>query len=179
MTSNKQRKGQMPEKTTKKTTVKKATVKKTTAKPAVKKTVTKKVATAPVAEKHPCGCDKGCACGGKCMENGCCAKKKCTFGRFLKKLILFVIIFALGFAAAKVCPCGGRGKMGPRPEFENGCLVIKCQKMAEMAPMMDADKDGCISKQEFKAARKHMREHNRPDVPAEPEMAAPAPQVAE
>ena len=104
-----------------------------------------------MADKFPCGCDACCACGGECA----CAKKKCTFGRFLKKLILVLIIFALGFAAAKMCCCDKRaGK--PYPEFENGCLVVKCPKMAEKVPMMDANNDGCVSREEFRAARKAM-----------------------
>ncbi len=169
----------MAEKTTKKATTKKTVAKKTVSKPAVakkpavKKTPAKKVA-APVVDKFPCGCDKGCACGGECV----CAKKKCTFGRFLKKLILFLVIFALGFVAAKMCCCDKRGKMGPRPEFENGCLVVKCPKLAEKVPMMDVDNDGCVTKMEYKAARKHMkRRAPRPD--AAPEMPAPAPEMAE
>lgn len=175
----------MAEKTTKKTTAKKAVAKKTVSKPSTtKKTVakkaaakktteTKKVVAAPVVEKLPCGCDKGCACGGECA----CAKKKCTFGRFLKKLILVLIIFALGFASAKMCCNGKRGKMGPRPEFENGCLVVKCPKLAEMVPMMDTDANGCVSREEFKAARKQMKHGPRPEEA--PEMPAPAPEVAE
>lgn len=164
----------MAEKTTKKaTTTKKTVAKKTISKPVTtKKTVAKKVVAAPVVEKFPCGCDKGCACGGECA----CAKKKCTFGRFLKKLVLVLIIFALGFAAAKMSCCGKRGKMGPRPEFENGCLVVKCPKLAEMVPMMDTDANGCVSRKEFKAARKHMKRGSRPEMPA-PEM--PAPEMAE
>ena len=154
----------MAEKTTKKVTVKKPVAKKTVSKPAAakkpvaKKAPAKKVAevkktvAAPVADKLPCGCDAGCACGGECT----CAKKKCTFGRFLKKLILVLIIFALGFAAAKMCCCDKPGKMGPRPEFENGCLVVKCPKLAEMVPMMDTNHDGCVSREEFRAARKAM-----------------------
>ena len=153
----------MAEKTTKKVTVKKPVAKKTVSKPAAaKKPVAKKApakkaaevkktVAAPVADKFPCGCDAGCACGGECA----CAKKKCTFGRFLKKLILVLIIFALGFAAAKMCCCDKRaGK--PYPEFENGCLVVKCPKMAEKVPMMDANNDGCVSREEFRAARKAM-----------------------
>lgn len=168
----------MAEKTTKKATTKKTVAKKTVSKPATtKKTVAKKVVAAPVVEKFPCGCDKGCACGGECA----CAKKKCTFGRFLKKLVLVLIIFALGFASAKMCCNGKRGKMGPRPEFENGCLVVKCPKLAEMVPMMDTDANGCVSRKEFKAAQKHMKRGPHPEMPA-PEMPAPemaAPEMAE
>ena len=167
----------MAEKTTKKaTTTKKTVAKKTVSKPATtKKTVAKKAVAAPVVEKFPCGCDKGCACGGECM----CAKKKCTFGRFLKKLVLVLIIFALGFATAKMSCCDKRGKMGPRPEFENGCLVVKCPKLAEMVPMMDTDANGCVTREEFKAARKHLKRAPQPEAPAEiaPEM--PAPEMAE
>jgi len=167
----------MAEKTAKKaTTTKKTVAKKTVSKPATtKKTVAKKVVATPVVEKFPCGCDscdKGCACGGECM----CAKKKCTFGRFLKKLVLVLIIFALGFATAKMSCCDKRGKMGPRPEFENGCLVVKCPKLAEMVPMMDTDANGCVTREEFKAARKHLKRAPQPEMPA-PEM--PAPEMAE
>ena len=48
-----------------------------------------------------------------------------------------------------------------------------------MIPMMDVDQDGCVTKEEFKAARKHMRHNAQPVAPAEPEMPAPAPQMAE
>lgn len=141
----------MPAKTTKKTTAKKPVAKKAVApvaakKPAVKKAPAKKAApvavVAPVVETHPCGCDHKCPCGGKC--------KKCGF---FKKLVLFLIIFALGFAAAKMC-CMKPGKMMPKPEFENGCLVVKCPKLAEMAPKMDTDANGCISMEEFKKFHK-------------------------
>ena len=183
----------MAEKSTKKVAAKKPVAKKTVSKPAVaKKPVAKKapakkapakkvadvkkVAAAPVVEKLPCGCDKGCACGGECG----CAKKKCTFGRFLKKLILVMVIFALGFAAAKMCCCDKRGGK-PRPQFENGCLVVKCEKLQQMVPMMDTDADGCVTREEFRAARKMMKRAPQPEAPAEaaPEMPAPAPQMAE
>ncbi len=166
----------MAEKTTKKTTVKKPVAKKTVSKPAAtkkapaKKAPVKKAVATTVVEKYPCGCDKGCACGGNCGEHGHCAKKKCTFGRFLKKLILVLIIFALGFAAAKMCCCDKRGKMAPRPKFENGCLVVKNPKMAEMIPMMDTDANGCVTREEFKAARKHHKRTPRPEMPEQPAM---------
>ena len=184
----------MAEKTTKKTTAKKTVAKKPAAKPAVakkpvakkapakkpvaKKPVAKPVApVAPVIEKHDCGCGHDCACGSACA----CGKKKCTFGRFFKKLILIMIIFALGFVAAKMC-CDGHRR--PRPVFENGCLVVKCPKLAQMAPMMDVDGDGCITKAEFKAARKQFKaQKHQPAQPVEPvadeAVVAPAPQLAE
>jgi hypothetical protein len=143
--------------TTKKTVAKSATAKKTP----VKKTAAKKVST-PVVEKHACGCNHECACG-----TGC----KCRKGGFWKKLILFIIVFALGFSAAKLCCCDKRGKMGPRPEFENGCLVVKCPKMAQMAQIMDINQDGCVSKDEFKAAKKQFKakKHERKLAEQQPE----------
>ena len=161
----------MAKQTAKKTATKKVVVKKAVTKPVAKKTTAKKttvkkVATAPVVETLPCGCDKNCACAGKCHEHGHC---KCHHGGFWKKLILFVIIFALGFASAKLCCCHKKHKMMPRPEFDNGCLVVKCPKMAQMVPMMDADKNGCVTVEEFKASKKHMRKmkrhHKQPEQP--------------
>lgn len=170
----------------KKTVVKSAPAKKPVAKKAPAKKPVAKVAPAPVVEKFPCGCDHHCACGGNCGNHGHCGKKKCTFGRFLKKLIIVAIIFALGFACAKMCPFGKFGKRFPRPEFSNGCLVVKCPKMAEFATKMDTNSDGCVTVEEFKAAKKHMRKPGkrgpRPaemPAPAPAEMPAPAPQVAE
>ncbi len=174
----------MAEKSVKKTATKKTVAKKSVSKPAVaKKTPVKKTVkvVAPVAETHPCGCNVGCACGGHCMEHACCGKKKCTFGRFLKKLVVFLIIFALGFASAKLCIFDDCGQKKFRPEFENGCLVVKCPKMAERAEMMDTNKDGCINREEFRAARKmfkHKPQHAEP-APEQPETPAPDAPVAE
>ena len=170
----------------KKTVVKSAPAKKPVAKKAPAKKPVAKVAPAPVVEKFPCGCDHHCACGGNCGNHGYCGKKKCTFGRFLKKLIIVAIIFALGFACAKMCPFGKEGKRFPRPQFENGCMVVKCPKMAKMAEKMDVNHDGCVTVEEFKVAKKQMRKPGkrgpRPaeaPAPAPAEMPAPAPQVAE
>lgn len=155
----------MPEKSVKKTATKKPVAKKVVAKPAtVKKPVAKKapVKKAPVVEPMP-------ACQHTCCECAC-AKKKCAFGSFLKKFIVFLIVFGMGFATAKMCCMGPRGKMAPRPEFENGCLVVKCPKMAEKVAMMDADKDGCVTRAEFREARRQMKRGPRPEMPAQPEM---------
>ncbi len=163
---------------TKKTAAKTTATKKPTVKSAsVKKTVTKKVApakkapvkkvTAPVVEMHPCGCGKTCPCNGNCE----CKKHHCGFW---KKLIVVLIFFALGFAAAKMMPCPKRGKM-PKPEFANGCLVVKCPKIAEKLPQIDINADGCVDKAEFKAFKKKMRhakrKHNRPQPAPQPETA--------
>ncbi|MBR5625506.1 MAG: hypothetical protein IKW67_01885 [Alphaproteobacteria bacterium] len=160
-----------------KTTTKKTVAKKTT-KPATVKT-TKKTVSAPVAEKFPCGCEKNCACAGKCG---------CKKGKFFKKLIVFFIIFALGFAAAKMCGCK-YNKM-PRPQFDNGCLVVKNPEMMKKIPMMDADKDGCVTKEEFKSSKKMLKQNQKkrtrraprtaqPEAPAPVPAEVPAPVVAE
>ncbi len=176
-TSNK-KEGQMAEKSIKKPATKKTVAKKTVSKPVAKKAPVKKCAqkkvVTPVVEMHECGCAHGCSCHGHCDQ------KKCSFGRFIKKLIVFLIIFAMGFAAAKFCPMNKRIKMPPRPEFSNGCLVVKCPKMAEMLPMMDVNKDGCVNREEFRAARKMMRKI-KPGMPrpTAPEMPQPETPVAE
>lgn len=152
----------MAEKSVKKTpakpAAKKTPVKKPVAKKAAPKKTVKSVSAAPVVETMPCGCDKGCACGGHCHEHCVCHHHK---GGFFKKFILFLIIFALGFASAKMCCCKKGCAFGPRPNFENGCLVVKCPKMQQMVPMMDVNHDGCVSKEEFRAHRKQMK-HAKP-----------------
>lgn len=175
----------MAEKSIKKPATKKTVAKKTVSKPAAPKNVAakkapaKKVMSAPVVEMHECGCAHGCACHGHC-----CGKKKCSFGRFLKKLVVFLIIFALGFATAKLCCFDKRGKMSFRPEFENGCLVVKCPKMADKVAMMDINKDGCVNREEFRAARKMkghpgMRKHEKISQPSAHEVPAAETVVAE
>ncbi|MFQ6744737.1 MAG: EF-hand domain-containing protein [Alphaproteobacteria bacterium] len=148
---------------TKKSPAKKTPVRKTT-KATVKKVVK------PVEETYSCGCNHGCACGGHCAEHTHCV---CHKGRFWKKLVLFLVVFALGFATAKLCCCHKRGGFMPRPEFDNGCLVVKCPKMAEKVAMMDKNGDGCVDKAEFKMSKKHRRGFDKRD--AKPEMPQPAP----
>lgn len=145
----------MPTKTVKKAAAKPAAAKKTTVKKAtVKKPATKKVVVEEVKEvipeTHECACGHECKCG-------CHGGSK--FGRFLKKLIFILIIFALGFAAGKLCD-NGRDFRGPRANFKNGCLVvssIKCPQMQALLPVMDMDQDGCITKSEYKAVRDEFR----------------------
>lgn len=140
-----------------KTTAKPATKKTTTratAKKTVKKATTVKepVTAAPVMEEHACACGASCHCGGKC---GCGSK----FGRFVKKLVVFLIVFALGFAAAKLC-CNGPRHHGPRVHFVNGCVdvaSVKCPKLVEALPAMDINQDGCITREEFAAVKQQMR----------------------
>ena len=165
----------MAEKSVKKTTAKKAVTKKAPAKKTTKKTATKKApVVASVVDVKPCGCDKHCACEGHCHDN-CACHHKCGF---FKKFILFLIIFALGFVAAKMCCCKKDCMFKPRPNFENGCLVVKCPKMQQMMPMMDANHDGCVSKEEFRAHRKQMKhkKHGPAKKPAHVEMPTPVAQ---
>ena len=152
-------------------TVKKAAVKPAAKKTAVKKTPAKK-ATVKAAATHECGCGANCECAKKCgCGCGCganceCAKKcacGCRAGRFVKKLIVVLIIFALGFAAARVC-CGccqkGMKHRAPRMHYVEGCLdvaSVKCPKLAAALPAMDINQDGCITREEFRAVKRHMR----------------------
>lgn len=136
-----------------------------------KRTVKK---AAPVAAKapemHECQCGAACQCG-------------CHHGKF-KKFIVLLIVFLLGFAVAKITCCHKKHfmPMVPKmhPVFQNGCLdmaSVKCPKMIEMLQASEANVDGCITKEEFRAMKKAMHNdmHHRP-APA-PE--APAPVDAE
>ncbi|MDR0726616.1 MAG: hypothetical protein LBF37_00970 [Rickettsiales bacterium] len=171
----------MAQKPVKKTVAKKAPAKKAVAKvaakPAVKKAPAKKAAAKKVAPVKavakpaveavmaapaaaPCAQDCGCGCnsGKKCRCGG--------FGRFLKKLVIFLVIFALGFATAKFCTMHKfhKGFRGPRVEFVNGCVdmaKIPCPELAQKVSLADANGDGCVSKEEFKAAKREMRKEMR------------------
>ncbi|MDR1338069.1 MAG: hypothetical protein LBJ73_03510 [Rickettsiales bacterium] len=164
----------MAKKPVKKTIAKKAPAAKPVVKPAVKKAPVKKIAakktapvktapiaaektatTAPIAASCAQGCECGCGDGKKCHCGGA--------GRFVKKLIIFAIIFALGFAAAKFCTMrhhhGFKGFHGPRVEFVNGCVdvtKISCPETAEKIAAADANGDGCVTKEELKSARKEL-----------------------
>lgn len=148
----------MPTKTVKKAPVKPASKKSTIKKATVKKPATKKVVVEDVKEviqeNHECACGHECKCG-------CHGGTK--FGRFLKKLIFILIIFALGFAAGKLCD-NGRYFHGMRVDFNNGCLVpssVKCPQMQALLPVMDMDQDGCITKAEYRAVRNEFRSQVR------------------
>lgn len=166
------------------------TVKKATAKPAAKKAPIKKVAAkkpvakkaavkeakmaTPIVETHACGCGADCHC---------CAGCKCSasrFGRFVRKLVVFLIIFALGwFAASFVHENEGRHHQGPRMHFVNGCLdvaSVKCPKMQAALPAMDINQDGCITRDEFRQVKRNMRAEIREmpvqevETPSTPDM---------
>ncbi len=161
----------MAPKTVKKPVAKKAPAKKPVAKKApAKKPVAKKVAAPVVSEVHTCGCGHECKCAHRCG---------CGFGRFVLKLIVFLVVFAMGYACAKMEPCGKGPKHMPRAQFDNGCLVmesVKCPKFAEKLAAADMNADGCIDVKEYRTVKKQMR----PARPARPESAPemPAP-VAE
>ncbi len=169
----------MPTKPVKKTTAKTTT---TAKKPAVKKTVaakktaakkTVKQATAPqvnesivVSEMPTCKCGANCNCGPDCK----CTRGGSRFGRFMIKLIMVLIIFALGFGAAKLLDCDEF--RGPRVDFDNGCLdvaSVKCPQLQMALPVMDINQDGCITREEYRAVKaemhRQMRAANRPAVP--------------
>ena len=76
--------------------------------------------------------------------------------------------FLIGFFVSQLFFCG---PCGHKPQFVNGCLdvtSIHCPKMLEELPMIDADHDGCITKQELKASKRAMHHHKRPEPGAEP-----------
>ncbi|MBP5707465.1 MAG: hypothetical protein J6W79_00535 [Alphaproteobacteria bacterium] len=141
----------MPTKTTKKTVTKKAPAKK----PA------KKLATAAPVAKKPISAveiplpDPYCHCTKHkrniiltCVSTGC--------------LVVGFLISQLFFCG---CCCK---KHAPKIQFVNGCAdvsSIKCPKMLEKLPAIDADHNGCITKAELHAAKKMMR-HNREPKPA-------------
>lgn len=135
-------------KTTKKTATK-TVAKKAPAKKAVKKAV-KPVVAKPVVADIPA------------PERYChCTKRKrntiltCTFiGSFLLGLLTYHLLF-----------CPAHPHFGPRIEFVNGCAnveSIKCPKMLQELPMIDADHNGCVTREELRAAKKEMRHHKKP-----------------
>ena len=150
------------------------------AKKTVKKTTIKKAAvkSAPVMENK-------CECAGHCHCHGS--------AHWVKHVVVWAIIFALGMVCGKLVCCGGHGpKHMPKmhPVFVNGCLdmeSIKCPKMQEKLATADVDGNECISVAEYKAVKKEMfkamRKHKKdmPAVPQEPEApeAPVAPAAAE
>ena len=83
-----------------------------------------------------------------------------------------IIFFLLGFITYHMFFCDGHhSRFMPKPQFANGCLdvtSVHCPKMLEELPMIDADHDGCITKQELKASKRAMHHHKRPEPGAEP-----------
>lgn len=131
--------------------------KKTTKKTTVKRTAVK---PAPVAE-HKCACGENC----NCHCHGC--------AHWVKHIIAWAIIFALGMVCGKMLDCGHGPKHMPKmhPVFVNGCLnmeSIECPKMQEKLMAADVNGDECISIEEYKAVKKEMRGPKGPRGPREP-----------
>ena len=120
----------------------------------IKKTTSKKAAVkaAPVMERK-CECGEHCHCHGS--------------AHWVKHIVVWAIIFALGMVCGKMFCCGGHGmKHMPKmhPVFVNGCLdmeSIKCPKMQEKLAAADVDANQCISVEEYKAVKKEMRKEMR------------------
>jgi len=127
----------------------KKVIKKTTAKKTVKKAAVK-----PAVVETPAPCNCGCGCG--------CHK------HVLKKIIVLALVFALGMFAGKALHFGGPRFHKPmfHPVFTNGCLdmaTIKCPKMQEHILKADVNGDGCVSVEEWKAAKpNHMKKEGCP-----------------
>jgi len=129
------------------------------AKKTTKKTATKSVAKKPAVKaapvmEHKCGCGADCPC--HCHGSA----------HWVKHIIVWAIIFALGMACGKMMDCGHHKKMQRRmqPVFTNGCLdvaSIKCPKMAEEIVAADVNGDNCISVEEYKVWKKA----NKPQMP--------------
>jgi len=110
----------------------------------VKKTVVKQE---PVME-HKCHCGENCHCHGG--------------AHWVKHVIAWAIMFALGLACGKMMDCGHGPKHMPKmhPVFENGCLKmdsIDCPMMREKLATADVNGDECISIEEYKAVKKDMK----------------------
>ena len=141
---------------------------KKTTKKAPKKVPVKKIAMkpAPVME-HKCACGEDCNC--HCHGRA----------HWVKHIIAWAIIFALGMVCGKMWNCGHgfhKHMQHKNPVFVNGCLdmnSIECPKMQEKLMAADMDGNECISIEEYKAAKKDMKKDMKkfgPNGPREPEM---------
>lgn len=155
----KQKGREMPKKTIKKTAVKKPVAKKT-----AKKTVAKRVARPVVVEQMPVA---PCNCGGKC----CCCRGH-RFIKFCIKLILLCLVFFAGALTAPWFMRHGHDAMMRHVQFdENNCLVydsVKCPKMLESLRNADVNNDGCVSREEFRAAVAPKHHHIKMHIDGEP-----------
>lgn len=131
-----------------------ATKKVVTKKSPVKKTVVK---PAPVAEPT-CGCGHDCSCG--CHKHGSL--------HFVKHIIVLAIIFVLGMFVGQAMRFGHHPRpfhfQHAQPVFTNGCLDmsnIQCPKMQEHIMKADANGDGCISAEEYKASKPNFKHHKK------------------
>ena len=91
-----------------------------------------------------------------------CTKRKRNF--ILASVFIASFVFGILVENAFFCGCAHHKHM-PRPHFVNGCLdvaSVKCPKMLEQLPMIDANGDGCVTRAELRAAKRAMRHHNEP-----------------
>lgn len=99
-------------------------------------------------KEHNCGCGADCPC--HCHGRA----------HWVKHIIVWAIIFALGMACGKMMNCHhGKRMMHPKyhPVFTNGCLDVQsidCPKFREEIMKADVNGDGCISFEEYKAVKK-------------------------
>lgn len=81
-----------------------------------------------------------------------------------KRTVILTCTFIAGFAISQIFFCGCRHEHMPRPQFTNGCLdtaSVRCPKLLSELPVIDANHDGCITKQELRSAKKAMRRNKR------------------
>lgn len=125
------------------------------AKKTIKKTAAKKpvVKAAPVME-HKCECGEHC----HCHCHGC--------AHWLKHIIVWAIIFALGMVCGKMMNCGHGAKhmQKTHPVFVNGCLDIASianPKFKEKLATADVNADECISIEEYRNVKKEMKPEHK------------------
>jgi len=129
------------------------TVKKTPAKKPAKKVVKPVAAPKPVAAEIPAPVHY-CQCTRR------------------KKIFILTCTFIAGFLVSQLfCFCGcPHHKRMPRPHFVNGCMdvaSVKCPKLLENLPNIDANGDGCITRAELRASKKHAKHHHEKPAPVE------------
>ena len=112
--------------------------------------------------KKPAGATKSVAATAAVpsMTVQCQCGHRHGFWHFVKKLIVILIIFALGFAACKFM-CGRHMKRMHFSFDANGCLdmsKIKCPMKAAKLMAADLNGDGCITREELRAWRESKRE---------------------
>ena len=120
---------------------------KTTKKAPVKKT---EVKSEPVME-HKCECGENC----KCHCHG--------RAHLIKHIIILALVFALGMVCGRVLYFGPAkhkpAQQRMHPVFVNGCLDAKSvtnKRLQEKLATADADKNECISMEEYRAARREL-----------------------
>jgi len=135
-------------------------VKKTAAKPAAKKTVTKRVTKKTVKPVAPVVETNTCACGDKCH---CCCCRGHHFVRLGIKVILLCLVFMCGMAVAPLFMRDmPKSPMHDMKFDDSGCVILEsvtCPKMLETLATADENSDGCVSRDEIRAA---MHAHHAP-----------------